>query len=311
MPSARAALARLVDYAGLFPPAHLAMAPALEEFDAARAGEYAWMLGRFIVPASRLQELLSARSPSEAKERIALSVIVDAQSDPRSWLNSAQAAFGAIAGVRAGAPQVSIETLEIALPRLATQRDSFDAAIGQCAMLTEAAGLRDLPMFVEIPRDGRWPGILPDAMTALARFRLNAKVRCGGLTDDAYPVPDELAAFIAAALQSGVAFKATAGLHHPVRHYNRSANVAMHGFLNILIAAASALDAQPETLAGILAEEDPAAFVFQPNELVANGRHFTPVEIQRARAAFVSYGSCSFSEPVDDLTALAILPAAA
>ena len=50
---ARAFLAGLIDYAGLFPPAALPLGPALAEYARHRAGPDAWMLGRFIVPAGR------------------------------------------------------------------------------------------------------------------------------------------------------------------------------------------------------------------------------------------------------------------
>ena len=53
----RAAFESLIDYAGLFPPAALPMAGAVAEYAEALRGEHAWMLGRFIVPASRIAEL--------------------------------------------------------------------------------------------------------------------------------------------------------------------------------------------------------------------------------------------------------------
>src|SRR5579872_4624782 len=81
--AARAAFTQLVDYAGLFPPAKLEMAPSLAEYVWAREGPFAWMLGRFIVPASRISELLAALQPGAP---VPLSVIVDAGADPRAWL---------------------------------------------------------------------------------------------------------------------------------------------------------------------------------------------------------------------------------
>jgi len=50
----------LVDYAGLFPPAALSMPDAVAAFTAHQRHPHAWMLGRFIVPTSRLHELESA-----------------------------------------------------------------------------------------------------------------------------------------------------------------------------------------------------------------------------------------------------------
>src|SRR5689334_1162740 len=55
--SVRTLMAGLIDYAGLFPPAKLSMQAAAEAYARARMGEHAWVLGRFICPASRLAEL--------------------------------------------------------------------------------------------------------------------------------------------------------------------------------------------------------------------------------------------------------------
>jgi hypothetical protein len=65
----RALLERLFDHAALFPPASMTMPDALAEDRRARASEHAWLLGRFVVPASRLAEL--------GDERRALSVVLD------------------------------------------------------------------------------------------------------------------------------------------------------------------------------------------------------------------------------------------
>ena len=66
----RALFERLIDHAALFPPASMTMADALAEDHRARESEYAWLLGRFVVPASRLAEL--------GDEDRALSVVADA-----------------------------------------------------------------------------------------------------------------------------------------------------------------------------------------------------------------------------------------
>ena len=305
-PSVRAAFGALVDYAGLFPPAKLGMADAVAEYDAARRGPHAWMLGRFIVPASRLPELIEAAAGREA---FALSGIGDAETDPRRWFGSAQRSLGDVAGYRLSESRVRIEALEAALPPLLSQRDTYDATLGQFAGLLARAGLRDLEVYAEWPRDERWHDLLPSAMTAAARSRLGAKIRCGGLNADAYPGVADVAAFLDAAATEHVAFKATAGLHHPVRHFNAQAGVTMHGFLNVLAAAALAHRVSRETLEQIVAEEDPAAFSFDDASMTWRDDRVALDELTAARRDdFVAYGSCSFSEPVDDLAALAILP---
>lgn len=297
--AARAAFTSLIDYAGLFPPAALSMADALAEYRSARAGTYAWVLGRFIVPASRIAEMLE----TGISDRIALSVIVDAGSEPRTWLSNVQAILGGLARLRSEEPRIAIEGLEIALPRLLTTRETYDASIGQYAAAVQHAGLGDVPSFVEIPRDKRFDELLKGAMYALSRHRLGAKMRCGGLAPEAFPEPAQIASFIEAAREERVPFKATAGLHHPVRHFNEAAGVTMHGFLNILAAAAIAgSDAPAPDLARIIACEDSAEFHLEDAGLSVCGVRAGVAELKAARSeGFVAYGSCSFSEPIEDL----------
>ena len=56
-------LSSFVDYAGLFPPAGLSMGDAVAAYAADRTGRDAWMLGRFVCPAARLDELAVAAAP--------------------------------------------------------------------------------------------------------------------------------------------------------------------------------------------------------------------------------------------------------
>jgi hypothetical protein len=293
----------LIDYAGLFPPAALAMDQALEEYRAARAGEAAWMLGRFIVPASRLDELVAQAHGGQPS----LSIIVDAGRDARAWFPAAQRICERLRAVRSA---TSIECLEVPLPTLATKRDTYEATIGQFAMLAERNGLRDLPVYVEISRDNRSSELLAATMAALARYRLGAKLRCGGVSAEAFPSVAEVASFLSAARSEGVPFKATAGLHHPLRHVDPATGFHMHGFLNVLAGAIFAGRATGPALEAILAEESAESVAFDEAGLRWGDRLAPVEEIAAAREhGFVAYGSCSFSEPVDDLTALRVLPA--
>lgn len=309
LPSVTTAFAALIDYAGLFPPAQLAMAAALEEYAASRAGGFAWMLGRFIVPATRIAELLAGRENAPGGAALPLSVIVDADPKPHAWLGAVQSALAQLRPLRAEETRIAIEALEVPLPALQTQRETYDAYIGQVAMLLQNAGMRDLPAYLEMPRGPRTRESLPGAMFALARHGLRAKIRCGGPTPEAVPSPEEVAAFLRAAADERVAFKATAGLHHPVRHANEAAGFTMHGFMNVIAAALAAqAGAGIEDLTSVVAQEDPHAFGFDAEGMHCAGRRATNDEIARMRReAFVAYGSCSFSEPTEDLVALRML----
>src|ERR1700690_731561 len=60
-PALRALLTNLVDYAGLFPPAALALPAAAENYGRYLRSENAWMLGRFVVPSAQLGALTNSK----------------------------------------------------------------------------------------------------------------------------------------------------------------------------------------------------------------------------------------------------------
>ncbi|HEX3582953.1 MAG TPA: hypothetical protein VH087_14390, partial [Thermoanaerobaculia bacterium] len=98
------------------------------------------------------------------------------------------------------------------------------------------------PTFIEITD----VGLIPE----LAKHGLSAKIRTGGVTPDAIPHPDRIATFIRVCAMNAVPFKATAGLHHPLRcvraltYEPNAPRATMHGFVNVFMAAAFPHDAE-------------------------------------------------------------------
>jgi hypothetical protein len=143
-----------------------------------------------------------------------------------------------------------------------------------------------------------------------------AKVRTGGLTPEAIPAAGELADFLAGAAARRLPFKATAGLHHPLRSLQPLTYAAgapravMHGFLNVFAAAAFVWHGlERDAALEILEERDVRAFDFRPGDLRYGGRALSVEQIRAARRDFAhSFGSCSFEEPVADLRQLGLLP---
>lgn len=140
----------------------------------------------------------------------------------------------------------------------------------------------------------------------IAEHGLRAKIRTGGVTASAIPASDRVASFIRACRDRNIAFKATAGLHHPIRcpkplTYESDAPVAtMHGFLNVFLAASL-----PRFASQILIEENPRAFAFDDGGVWWHDIRVTSEELARTRADFaISFGSCSFEEPIADLKEL-------
>jgi uncharacterized metal-binding protein len=86
--------------------------------------------------------------------------------------------------------------------------------------------------------------------------------------------------------------------------------VLSHGFVNLLAAAAIAHSrrASSSELAEVIAEEGERAFALDGGELRWRDVVVDAAGIAAARRElFLSIGTCSFREPVDDLVALGVL----
>jgi hypothetical protein len=291
----------LVDYAGLFPPAQLDLPQATDEYRTARAGSHAWMLGRFSVPLA----VLTANP--ELLHDAPLSVIVEGGADRSSWPERIATAAAGVAQRRAQGAR--IEILEVPLSPAFVQPEAATEALRILRETLQSNGIADLATYVELPRDDGWSDLLDRALPELAQHGLRAKLRCGGVTAAAFPSVAQVSAFLAAACAAKVPFKATAGLHHPIRHRDAATGFPMHGFVNLLAGAALAPSVEAAVLREVIAEEEAAAFALDASGL--RWRKHTVDEralAETRRDRFVSYGSCSFDEPVADLIALGMLP---
>lgn len=295
----RPLFARLIDYAGLFPPAQRTMTSAIERYAAHRRGPHSWMLGRFIVPVGRLPEF----------ER-ALDAVRGEEWGPGRWRVSVIGGRGMNGDLKTildfnrrrseSAQPAAIEAVEVKV----LSREELDAASD---IASEA-----LEVYAEVPGgiDPRpWIGAAADA-------GLRVKVRAGGVTPDMFPPASDLARFIAACAERKVAFKATAGLHHalraerPVSGEPSAPIVLMHGFLNLLLAASFARSGElsVDEIKGILEERSLEAFDFSDDSITWSGQSLTASDLADIRRSFaVGYGSCSFEQPIEDLQILGLL----
>jgi hypothetical protein len=315
----RAFMQGLIDYAGLFPPARLGMGEALREY--ARLGNEpeSWMLGRFIVPATRLGALeaeLPALDATGARA-LRLSVIVDAGSgqDLPDRLAGEAAALRDFVARRAD--RVAIEAIESRLPRSVAAEADPAAVRRHVGMLRSAiadAGFPEIPFYLE----AGGAAILDVAAIegiAEARGRDGArgagfKLRCGGLQPADFPVAERIAGAIGACAALAVPMKFTAGLHHPVRRRVDPPGVVQHGFLNVFGAGGLAASRSLEgvRILDCLLDEDPASFRFDDFRFAWRGLGADAREVEAARLGLVTgYGSCSFDEPRDGLRALGML----
>ncbi len=299
-PALRALLAGIVDYAGLFPPASLTMTDAVRNFAAYLASTDAWMLGRFVVPVARLDEFERGTStllPREAGSnpwRLSALTGADLEADLERIH-----AFNDVHGAEEQAGAAIIDTIEL---KASTGAD-IERALGRIPRSIEA--------FVEVPLTGDVEALV----AAIGRGGGRAKARTGGTTVDAFPVAADVARFLAACVREAVPFKATAGLHHPLRAdyrltYEPDAPVGtMFGFLNVFLAAALHATGMPAgEMPALLEERSADAIRVDETGISWRGYCLTTEQAAAARASLaLSFGSCSFREPIDDLQGLRLL----
>jgi hypothetical protein len=281
-------LSSLIDYAGLFPPSGLSMADAVANYDRYRAGPNAWALGRFIVPAARLTEFetwfVASRTPWHLSALLGQNVAEDISRI--SEFNARHRHVAVVDTVEAKAARpIEVEALRRLVP---------DSVI----------------LYLEIPTAGD-PKPLIDA---IGTFHARAKIRTGGLTQEMFPPAEQILKFLESCIAANVAFKATAGLHHPVRclkaltYEKDSPAGTMHGFLNVFLAAAFMFDGMAaDDLKSLLLEDDPASFALGETSVSWRGRRLSQARLLESRALAASFGSCSFEEPMEDLLALNLL----
>lgn len=296
--AARVLLRDLIDYAGLFPPASLGMAAAVANYDAYLGSEHSWMLGRLIVPVARLGEF------EEAVGRLPETKLQEGSHWGLSMLPGADVAAD-LSRVR--------EFNDRFASRTRFKIESIEVRIANAAEIERLSGLipSELETYFEIPlTDG-----VGDGIAAVACCGRRAKVRTGGETPDKFPAPESVVEFMRLCAASSVAFKATAGLHHPVRSLHRltyqadSPSGVMHGFLNVFLGAAFlSAGMEARLVLELLNEQSAATFRFDAEGVLWREHRLGIGEIAGARRSFaISFGSCSFTEPVADLRALRLL----
>lgn len=250
-PALECLLERLIDYAGLYPPAKVPLDQALTKYQHYKSSDFEWMLRWFVVGNAEL-----ANVPGSFDGNLSV--------------------LGETGQTRA-------------------------AAIESTAVVSAQQ-----PVYCEVPLDHL------ERLEQVKQAGCYAKIRTGGLKPEAIPSPAQVAAFIVGCADRRLAFKATAGLHHPIRaeqnltYEHGAPRAVMHGFLNVLMASAFAWQGE-RNIEPLIAETDPQAFKFD-DRAHWRDKSLSLAEVREARQKFMhSIGSCSFEEPIDDLKALGLL----
>lgn len=258
------------------------------------------MLGRFILPLARLGEFEKAfderpSSASQANEKWRLSALLG--NDVVADLTAIREFNDRMASA-SSCRKAAVEALEIKVAN--------DEEVTRLCVMIPA----ELATYFEVPRAN-----CGECIAAVSANARRAKIRTGGETAEKFPDSWSVIEFIRLCAAANVPFKATAGLHHPLRSAHRftyhpeSPSGMMHGFLNVFLGAVFLrAGMEPKLAVQLLEEQAPQAFQFNLDGVSWREHRLKRDEIAMARENFaVSFGSCSFTEPIDDLQSLHLL----
>ena len=287
----------LIDYAGLFPPASLDIQKVLDNYTTYLESKEGWMLGRCILPASQLYRV--ACYPG-----IRCSVIVSpAVSDEEfEQLYNFSCTNGCV------------EMIETRLPENIKSPELLSDYFLRLQSRVSQAGLQDVQLFVEAKN-------VADAAAAIVAFNKSGsgadvirnvgyKLRCGGMEKQVFPSPEKVAEVICLCRNYDIPIKFTAGMHLPFRNYSDEIKVMQHGFVNIFCAALLCwgCDLSRKEIIECLCDENASHFRFMDESFSWKNKMISVSEMKRFRQnRVISFGSCSFTEPIEGLRSLGLL----
>lgn len=278
MPAAWPFLFRgLFDDASLFPPAELKMAEAVAAHQRHQTAWYRDMCGPFVCPDTKITALSAALTASAMAE---LDLALTVPGGAASLDAAVDAAFAD--------PRLRLRAVEV---------PTGPDAVAQVVAALDRTPLAGAAVYIEIPVGE----VTKDSVRFLADHGYRAKVRTGGATAGAFPAEHALAECLTALTEQRLPFKCTAGLHHAVRHRAADTGFEHHGFLNVQLAVAAALDdANTDQVARLLADAD-------ANRVAAAIAVLDADSAAAVRELFTSFGTCSTDEPITDLVTLGLV----
>ena len=321
----------LIDYAGLFPPADLPLNEAISEYISQIKSDNSQMLSRFIIHTSKLDELDEFLPLFEDIGPLRISVLGGGGNSDDEYLNKINQNITNINDYREKhGNKIEIDVIECKMPTNSPAKSTMEKATTSL----NKNGLTHYHEFAELPYVGinysteqdesSWEQDITPTVKLISKLdNAGIKLRCGGIVKEAFPSVEQVAAMIQTCVIIGVPMKFTAGLHHPIRHFADEYDEYMHGFINTFGAGVFATTfPKPKNsqekyrmfilLSHMIDDQNAENFSFTNDSMtwkVGDDRdtqfEIDAETIENARKnGMISYGSCSFQEPIDDLTQL-------
>jgi hypothetical protein len=303
MPALTALLEKSIDYAGLFPPASLDLPKVVRNYAGYIVSPDSWLLGRLIIPLQQLESFArEARLYWEA----------DSSGEHLPWQISCLVPTPEPSNDSFAKAWQSIQDFNTRYRRFAVI-DAVETKADSSQVVRFGADFcdRTIDVFWELPHTKPLADLLSTIFATGSHHR--AKIRTGGVQAEMIPLPNDVSRFLFECAAAKVAFKATAGLHHPIRneyaltYEPKSECATMYGFLNVFVAAVLAWTHKltAKELLPILTCRDLLHFDIRDGAVAWRDIRATTGQIETARNNFaISFGSCSFLEPIDEMQRL-------
>ena len=317
-------MSRIIDYAGMFPPANLELEPAFSNYLEYKSSDDNWMMDKFVCTMKSFESFLQTGSAVNnqligfnSNNKIEFSLLLTGGNTTKEFLDTLQSDLKQIKEfINNYSPKAIANAFEVKLPPETLNKENsskLKALLNDCLGIINEHEISGYMLFLEPPVNSDYSFIFEKLAYTIAESNINSlgfKLRTGGITPELFPATGQVALALKSCNDNKVKFKATAGLHHPVRHYNDSVSTKMHGFLNVFGAGilAYANNLSLKEIEDIIIDENPSSFKFTDSEFLWNDIPAGAEIITKARNEFVnSFGSCSFEEPKDDLKQLKLL----
>jgi len=315
---------RLIDYAGMFPPANLDLYNAFTNYMNYLNSNDEWMMDKFICSIKSFKifkdhdsDLSKVLHDFKSDRWVSFSLLLTGGNSSKEFLKTLDKDLKLIKDfVNSHSEIIITDYFEAKFPDDVSGKNNSNSCkkfLKECFEIINENEMFGCKFFFELPINENYEFVfdkLAYTMGELGGRNAGFKLRTGGETPKLFPAPEQVAFALKACNDNKLQFKATAGLHHPIRHYNNSVSAKMHGFLNVfgagILAYANTLSLKE--INEIVNDENFESFNFTEEEFRWNDISANSDLISKARNEFVlSFGSCSFDEPRDDLKKLNLL----
>jgi len=309
----------IIDYAGLFPPANLNLFDSLSNYlNYIKTNKYN-LLSSFVLPINLIDDFIpTLEKIGTDYSKLDISFVATKPNDAINFIDSIKSDMDKINSLVNKNDKIYAKAIEITLPiksDIGENKDDFEKLYNTISMVSKLVNNEKLQVYYEVPNSKNWIEITKNTIKLLAEYNssnqnnISYKIRCGGVKPEMTPPNENVIAAIMTCTKYNVSLKATAGLHHPFRHFNDELGGVMHGFVNIFVAIilSKNMNLRTELMLELLNDENPINFEWNDNGLTWQNHFISIEDIKESKDIISSFGSCSFDEPIDDLKELNIL----